>query len=84
VRGYTEHTSLRQKASPRLHDSDALRRKLNDDRRRRFGALNRPLALVCECGDPECCRTILLTPDEYDALRPGAVLHARHTAATSA
>ena len=52
--------------------------RLNDDRRRRFGMSGRPLALICECGDPDCLRTVLLSPADYDALRPAAVLHPEH------
>lgn len=53
---------------------------LNADRRRVFGAAGRQLALVCECADGECRRTILMTPEEYDALRPQLVLHPGHVA----
>ena len=53
---------------------------MNDDRRRRFGTGGRVLALVCECGDPSCRRTVLLTAEEYDAVRPGPVLHPEHHA----
>jgi len=57
---------------------DDLREVLNADRRRRFGASGRLLALVCECGDASCRRTILMTPAEYDAQQPGLILHAAH------
>jgi hypothetical protein len=53
---------------------------LNADRRRRFGETGRTIALVCECGDASCRRTVLLTPKEYDAVRPGPVLYPGHTA----
>lgn len=58
-----------------------LRERLNDDRRRRFGTEGRSLALVCECGDPACGRTVVLSCEEYDARRPGVILHADHTSA---
>jgi hypothetical protein len=58
-----------------------LRPQLNDDRRRRFGETGRLLALLCECGDADCRRTVLLTPDEYDAARPGPILHPEHETA---
>jgi hypothetical protein len=57
---------------------DALRYRMNDDRRRRFGTPDRTIALLCECGDPECHRTVLVSADEYDALRPGPIVHAEH------
>jgi hypothetical protein len=58
-----------------------LRQKLNADRRRRFGDSGRVLALVCECGDPTCRETVLLTPEEFDRTRPGAVVHPAHASA---
>src|SRR5204862_8154952 len=54
-----------------------LRQSLNADRRRRFGDSGRPLALVCECGNSTCHRTVLMTPDEYDA-QPGPILYPGH------
>jgi len=57
--------------------NDQLRPQLNDDRRRRFGPTGRMLALVCECNDPLCHRTVVLTAEEYDALRPGPVIQDR-------
>jgi hypothetical protein len=53
-------------------------RPLNDHRRRRFGAPGRTLALLCECGEAGCMRTVLLTTAEYDAARPGPILHPDH------
>ena len=55
-----------------------LRPRLNEDRRRRFGAAGRTLALLCECGELDCRRTVLLTVEEYDAVRPGPILHPDH------
>jgi len=63
-----------------MDEPNDLRPRLNADRRRQFGTAGRMLALVCECADPECRRTVLLSPEEYDALRPGLVLHADHAA----
>ena len=54
-----------------------LRQSLNADRRRRFGDSGRPLALVCECGKSNCHRTVLMTPEEYDA-QSGPVLFPGH------
>jgi len=53
------------------------RRSANDYRRRTFGGRSeRLVAYVCECADDGCRRSVLLTADEYDALRAadGAVL----------
>ena len=36
------------------------------------------LALLCECGDPACLRTVLLTLEEYDNRRPEPVVHPEH------
>ena len=58
-----------------------LRQSLNADRRRRFGAANRVLALLCECGEIDCHRTIVLTAAEYDARLPDAFIHADHGSA---
>ena len=54
-----------------------LRQSLNADRRRRFGDSGRPLALVCECGNSTCHRTVLMTPKQYDA-QPGPILYPGH------
>ena len=59
-------------------------RPLNDDRRRRFGATGRTLALLCECGEMDCYRTVLLSTAEYDAARPGPILHPDHEAEETA
>lgn len=57
---------------------ETLRETLNADRRRRFGERNRMLALVCECGDRRCARTVVLSVEEYDAKRPDLILHPEH------
>jgi hypothetical protein len=57
-----------------------LRPKLNADRRRQFGETGRTLALLCECGDADCHRTVLLTATAYDALAGGPVIHPEHLA----
>jgi hypothetical protein len=54
------------------------RQRMNDDRRRRFGASGRTMALLCECGDAECHRTVVLTADDYDARRPEPIVHPEH------
>jgi hypothetical protein len=55
-----------------------LLRRLNEDRRRRFGQAERRLALVCECGEADCRRTVVVSVEDYDALRPGLILHPAH------
>jgi hypothetical protein len=47
----------------------ARRREVNDGRRRIFAVAGRPIAFVCECGEPHCTRTIVLTDSEYDERR---------------
>lgn len=51
---------------------------MNEHRRRLFGDAGRSLALICECADPECRETVLLTVEEYDARRPEPILHPAH------
>lgn len=64
-----------------VENDRARRRRINDDRRRAFGSSGRRLALRCECFDPDCLRTVVLTVQEYDARRPGAIVHDEHVAA---
>jgi hypothetical protein len=47
----------------------ARRREMNDGRRRIFEVAGRPIAFVCECGDPGCARSVVLTDTEYDERR---------------
>jgi hypothetical protein len=55
------------------------RRNLNESRRRLFGAdRERMIAFVCECGDPDCRRSVLLTPEQYEERRGGPIVHAEH------
>ncbi len=55
-------------------------REINDHRRRVFGArdASRVIAFVCECGEPDCGRSVLLTAAEYGARVDGVILHADH------
>jgi hypothetical protein len=57
-----------------------LRQVFNADRRRKFGGSDptRVLALICECGEANCHRTVLMTQAEYDATHPGMILHPAH------
>lgn len=55
-------------------------KRVNDDRLRIFPDPERPIAFVCECDDPECLRTVILTPQEYHALAGAPVLHESHPA----
>lgn len=43
-----------------------------------MGDVQTPLEFFCECGDPTCRRTIVLTLDEYNERRPDPILHADH------
>ena len=51
---------------------------MNEDRYRVFHDANREIAFICECTDPECRQAVVLTPAEYQALRPGLVLYPGH------
>ena len=57
------------------------RSRVNEDRIRLFGSADRQIALVCECPDPQCRRTVVLTVAEYERIRPAAVLHPDHRTA---
>jgi len=61
-------------------DSDELRlrQRLNADRRRRFGAAERMLGLLCECGEPDCHRTVMMTTEDYDSRPPAPIVHPEH------
>ena len=61
---------------------EELRQVMNADRRQRFGGSGRPLALFCECGDPICHRTIVISPADYDGQR-GPILHSDHRPAAN-
>lgn len=39
------------------------------------------VAFLCECGEEACHRTVVLSPAEYEALRPEPILHPSHRAA---
>jgi hypothetical protein len=57
------------------------RRIFNENRRKLFGELERPIAFVCECADPACHATVALSAAEYDAVRalaPGLLLADGH------
>lgn len=51
---------------------------INRDRLRLFGDANRGIAFICECPDADCRRTIVLTPAEYESLRPDLLIHPSH------
>ena len=57
-----------------------LRQVFNADRRRQFGRTNpnHMLALICECGDANCHRVVLISEAGYDAAQPGVILHPDH------
>lgn len=57
-----------------------LRQVFNADRRRQFGGSDptRVLAMICECGQANCHRVILISQADYDAAQPGVLLHPEH------
>jgi len=63
-----------------LPNQDA-RLLMNQDRFRIFHDVSREIAFICECPDPECRRTVILTPAQYQALRPDLIVHPAHTSA---
>jgi len=45
-------------------------REVNEFRLRTFGREDdRMIAFICECADPDCCRTVAVTRATYDDLR---------------
>jgi len=54
------------------------RRAFNDNRRRVFSKSARPIAFVCECADPECRASVVLTRMEYDDARKGPIAASGH------
>ena len=56
-------------------------RAVNDQRRALFGDTGRSIVFVCECRKRDCVSSaVLLTPEEYDARRPGPILVDGHDA----
>ena len=76
---------LGQERTPKLaYEAEAHpRRRFNEDRKRVFGGSERLIAFICECSDPECRETVLLTERQYDALRPGLLVRDGHDAGTA-
>ncbi len=58
--------------------SHAHPRRVNEGRLRSFRDKGRQIAFICECGRRDCNRTVLLTPEQYEARRPGLILHEIH------
>jgi hypothetical protein len=56
-----------------------IRRVLNADRRR-LARTGRMLALVCECGDPRCHATVVMSVEAFDARGDEPILHPSHAA----
>jgi hypothetical protein len=46
-----------------------LLREVNNRLRAQLNGSNEPKRFVCECGDPDCQRTVVLTPHAFDARR---------------
>jgi hypothetical protein len=62
--------------APNVHTQ--LHEVQNADRRRECGDTGQMLALMCECGDPRCHATVLMTVEEYDAHGGEPILHPSH------
>jgi len=58
---------------PELRSDQELRREVNDNRRELFGANGRLIVFVCECEADGCRDSVLLSADDFDAIRPDAV-----------
>jgi hypothetical protein len=59
--------------------NEAMFREVNErieDLAETFGLRERPLELICECGDASCTQQIAMTIGEYEALRKDAMLFA--------
>ena len=56
-----------------LRSDQQLRREANDNRRVFFGGNGRLIVFVCECESPACRESVLLSTDEFDAIRPEGV-----------
>jgi hypothetical protein len=71
---------LGQERTPNLaYEAEAHpRRRFNEDRKRVFGGSERLIAFICECSDPDCRETVMLTERQYDARRPGLVVRDGH------
>jgi hypothetical protein len=62
-------------------DETIRRRRLNENRRALFGTTQeRTVAFICECGDPRCRETVLLSGSQFEArTKQGALLvHPQH------
>jgi len=55
-----------------------IRRAFNAARRREAGERSRMLALFCECGDPRCHATVLMSVEQFDACGDEPILHLSH------
>lgn len=54
---------------------------MNEFRARVFGTEeSRLIGFICECADPDCRRTIMLTLEDYRRARPGLLVHDDHRA----
>jgi hypothetical protein len=53
-------------------DAVTLLREVNDRLRAQQNGSRTPVRFVCECGDPDCRRTVVLSADAFDARRRAA------------
>ena len=56
-----------------LRSDQELRREANDNRRQLFGANGRLIVFICECEGANCRDSVLLSADDFDAIRPDTV-----------
>ena len=50
-------------------DAVNLLREVNNRLRAQLNGSGEPTRFICECGDPDCQRTVVLTPRAFDARR---------------
>ena len=56
-----------------VRSDQLLRREANDNRRQLFAANGRLIVFVCECEGDHCRDSVLLSAEDFDAIRPGWV-----------
>jgi len=56
-----------------VRSDQLLRREVNENRRQLFGGSGRLIVFVCECESEGCRNSVLLSAEDFDAIRPGWV-----------
>jgi hypothetical protein len=75
------NVTMPRAARPMSLPNQEIRLRMNEDRFRIFHDVNREIAFICECADPECHRTVVLTAAEYESVRPDRILDPAHRSA---